>query len=114
VKPEISEALGSTLAAYRRQLELLFGPRVVSIRLFGSQARGDASPDSDADVAVVIRGLTDLERGQAIDLALEAWRSAGRKGPLISPLVWSDTEHADRRGSECQIALDVEREGIAL
>ena len=106
--------LRATLAAYRRLLERELGDRVQELRLFGSRARGDAEPDSDADVAVVVRGLTEMERGQVIDLALEAWREAGRRGPLLSPVVWSSEEFADRLGAERRIALDVMREGIPI
>ena len=32
----------------------------VKVILFGSQARGDAGPDSDVDLLVVMEGVTDL------------------------------------------------------
>jgi len=32
-----------------------YGPHVVSVTLFGSKARGDAGPDSDLDLLVVLR-----------------------------------------------------------
>lgn len=102
------------LAAYSRLLESRFGIRLQTIRLFGSRARGDAEPDSDADVAVVVRGLRDAERVEAIDMALDAWREVGRCGPIISPLVWSDTAEADRLAAERRIALDILREGILV
>ena len=69
---------------------------------------------SDADVSVIVDGLRDEERAMAIDLAMAAWRNAGCRGPLISPLPWSDAEHAARRDAERRIALDIDREGIPL
>ena len=44
------KALDDYVAAVRRH----YGPRLVDIFIFGSRARGDARPDSDADVAVII------------------------------------------------------------
>jgi hypothetical protein len=47
-------------AAYRpivQALERSFGERLKTVVLFGSQARGDARPDSDHDLFVVIEGL---------------------------------------------------------
>jgi predicted nucleotidyltransferase len=109
----LPEEVRPVLAAYRALLTERFGPRLLSLRLFGSRARGDAAPDSDADVVVVVRGLDDAGRALAIDLAFEAWCSIGRQGPVPSPLVWSEAEEADRLALERRIALDVQREGIA-
>jgi predicted nucleotidyltransferase len=108
------EELRGVLERYRALLVSRFGDRVLAIRLFGSRARGDASEESDADVCVVVRDLTEPERSVAIDLAFEAWAESTRSGPLLSPLVWSDTERADRLAAERRIALDVEEEGISI
>jgi predicted nucleotidyltransferase len=43
------------LAGIRR----LYGDRLVRIVLFGSRARGEERPESDYDIAVVIRDLED-------------------------------------------------------
>lgn len=84
----------------------------MALRVFGSHARGDADEDSDIDVAVIVRELTESERTEAIDLALAAWKVARCTGPL-SPLVWSDVELADRVHSERRIAHDILDEGVA-
>jgi predicted nucleotidyltransferase len=44
----------------RRGLESLYGDRLARLVLFGSQARGDAAPDSDIDVLVVLKGTVDV------------------------------------------------------
>lgn len=41
-----------------RELKKIYGPRLKKIVLFGSYARGEAAPDSDMDILVV---LNDLE-----------------------------------------------------
>ena len=43
------------LHAYRKLLETQFPEDVAEISIFGSKARGEARPDSDLDVLVVIR-----------------------------------------------------------
>lgn len=44
------KAIDMFIAAVRRH----YDPRLVDIMLFGSRARGDAGPDSDADLVVVL------------------------------------------------------------
>jgi hypothetical protein len=110
----ISPQLGRSLAAYRALLEREFGARLLEVRLFGSQARGDAGPESDADVAVIVREMTDPEMVRVIDLAYAAWSQQGHAGPMIAPLPWSDAEYAACLGREKRIALDVRDEGVPV
>lgn len=49
--------LDTILSKLRRRLERLYGPNLVSLRLYGSQARGEGVPGSDIDVLVVLRTL---------------------------------------------------------
>jgi predicted nucleotidyltransferase len=46
--------LDEVLRELKRELEALYGERLKGLYLFGSYARGDAEPDSDVDVAVVL------------------------------------------------------------
>jgi antitoxin ChpS len=50
----------SALRELDRKLRQRFGRRYLKLMLFGSRARGDSVPESDADVAVILRGrITD-------------------------------------------------------
>jgi len=52
----MTAALHEILREFRHGLERIYGPRLAGLVLFGSQARGDALPDSDIDVMVVLHG----------------------------------------------------------
>ena len=47
------------LKRFRSALAEIYGDRIDQIVLFGSRARGDATPESDYDVAVFLKALPD-------------------------------------------------------
>lgn len=52
--PPDDAAVDQAVADFTRALQQMYGDRVKGIYLFGSRARGDHTPESDADVAVVL------------------------------------------------------------
>src|SRR5438445_516464 len=78
----LSPALRDILAAYAARLAARFGPRLRMVRLFGSFARGEATEDSDVDVAVIVEGLARegpaewSQRGRCFTLGSDRERRA--------------------------------------
>ena len=70
------------LKRFRAVLDALYGDRIERVVLFGSRARGDARADSDYDVAVFLKNLTDqsLERDRLADIS-----TAPRAGVSSTP-----------------------------
>jgi predicted nucleotidyltransferase len=70
----MSRKVRGVLAELRHRLEELYGDRLVRLVLFGSQARGTASTDSDVDVLVVLRGpvapSTEIHRASPVTAAV--------------------------------------------
>ena len=62
------------LKKLRAALDDVYGDRIERVVLYGSRARGDALPESDYDVAVFLKDLTDtwpeVRRIVAIQLAI--------------------------------------------
>ncbi|MHC5719371.1 MAG: nucleotidyltransferase domain-containing protein [Nostoc sp.] len=52
----MSKELAEILQRLKTCLREIYGDRLVKMVLFGSQARGEASTDSDIDVLVVLKG----------------------------------------------------------
>ena len=67
------------LTRFRAALDRVYGERVERVVLFGSRARGDARPDSDYDVAVFLKDLTDRweEVDRIADIATDIMDETG-------------------------------------
>jgi predicted nucleotidyltransferase len=61
----VNDKLQTILTELRSQFEILYGDRLTQMVLYGSQARGDAHPDSDIDVLVVLKAPVQI--GEEID-----------------------------------------------
>ncbi len=103
--------LPQILAELKSALDKLYGERLVRVILYGSQARGDALPDSDIDILVVLQGdisdYVEMDRISYITSPLGIKHSA-----LISTLVMSEDEFD--RHKDWSFLTNVRQEGIAL
>ena len=67
------------LTHFRAAVSQIYGERVERVVLFGSRARGDAQPDSDYDVAVFLRDMSDrmAEMNRLADLSTDILDETG-------------------------------------
>ena len=102
--------LETVLRDYRARLEQIYGPRLARLGLFRSRARGDAEPDSDIDVMIVLEGSFDrrVEGERTIALAAEL---SLRYDTVIMPL-FADAE--TYRRSDYSFYENVRREGLPI
>jgi predicted nucleotidyltransferase len=99
-----------TVQEFAARLRSRFGARVQWVRLYGSYARGDATPDSDVDVLAIVRGLSWREKGEAIDLAFDVSMA---RDLHVSPVVMAEADFERLVSLESAFASNVLREGIA-
>ena len=76
------------LDRFKALLSKQFG--VHRIILFGSRARGDADPQSDMDVAVVLDGVADDETRDIVSDC--AWEAGFDRGIVVVPVVFGRQE----------------------
>jgi predicted nucleotidyltransferase len=87
--------------------------RVLDIRVFGSRTRGEARPDSDLDIIVLLDEASLRDRNQISDLGSDLLLSMDLPFP-IAPRVMAK-EHFERlKTLERLFAADKERDGIPL
>ena len=79
--------------------------------LFGSRARGDAEPDSDMDVLVIVDDLTEEMEDYISECA---WEAGFERGIVVVPVAFSrnDWENGPERYS--LLAEAIKSEGVYL
>jgi len=102
-------------AALRELVERLqerYGPSLVTVKLFGSKARGDFDADSDVDVLVVVQTADDWEAqreisgiGYGIDLKYEV---------LLSELAMTIKRYNQHRRYRSPLYRNLVKEGVNL
>ncbi|MFT5366128.1 MAG: putative nucleotidyltransferase [Candidatus Latescibacterota bacterium] len=94
----------------RKQLETFYGDRLAHLVLFGSRARGDAEPDSDIDLLVVLHGPvsagTEIERTSFIvsDLCLE--------NDVVIGCIFMDNDRYEHKNGP--LLRNIRKEGILV
>jgi uncharacterized protein len=80
------------------------------IYLFGSAARGDAGPDSDYDLMIIVPDSTPRDRRDPGP----AYRALWRLGAAIDPVVWTRSQFESRLHLRASLPATIQREGKLL
>jgi uncharacterized protein len=115
---ELSDLLGieraevtAAIAAYVQQVTSRFPQEIISITLYGSQARGEAGPESDIDLFIVVRSDTPGLREALADLA---WEVQFEHDVVISDIICSLDQLHQMQTKRFPYYRGIAREGILL
>lgn len=82
------------LGGFYQALVDLYGPVLDRVVLFGSRARGDATPDSDYDVAVFLKEMGD-RRAEWFRLADLRLRFLDEGGPFFEAIPFRASDYGE-------------------
>jgi uncharacterized protein len=105
----VAMSLHGPITSFSRAVRASYGRRVERIVMFGSQVRGDASADSDVDIAVFLHGLVDRQAEISRLLHIERATLAD-DGPIFDIVPLPAGAWADRT----TFMHELRREGIDL
>lgn len=107
----LTERERETLLEFLEQLRDHLDGTVQEVVLFGSRARGEAQPESDMDVLVVL-SEADLATSKLVrHLAVEVWL---RHGIYVSTRVWSQAHWRMLEELQTLLYQNIRRDGIDL
>jgi predicted nucleotidyltransferase len=106
-RPEVRAAI----AAYVQRVVTDYSNEIISITLYGSQARGEASPESDIDLFIVVRHNISTLRRALTDLA---WQVQFEHDVIISDVIRSVDQLSHMKAKRFPYYQSIEREGILL
>ena len=92
LRPPTDAEVDHALLRFAADVRSHYGYRLEGLYLFGSRARGDHTPESDADVAVVLRDGDWEEWIERRVLNGFAYEAGFDSGAVIQPWPFSDTQ----------------------
>jgi hypothetical protein len=110
--PELSGAFDphEIAADVARELQQLYGDRLKSVLLFGSWARGDAHPESDIDLLVVLDGVDSVwDELRRMDPVL--WRRSLESDTVVTVL---PVAAGDLEGGKSPLLVRARAEGLPV
>ncbi len=92
-----------------------YGDRLKGLVVFGSRARGDASPDSDLDVAVILSGESIERYQELMALADIAYDAIVETGIEVQPWAVSSGEWDDpEKHTNPYLVRAMRRDGLSV
>jgi len=98
------------LKEFRAEIEKLYGKRLKNLLIYGSQARGDNTEESDVDVLVVLKG--EVIPGKEIDKMIDIITEMNLKyNILLSVYPISDKDYSTVNSP---LLMNIRKEGVLI
>ncbi len=104
------EKLKRILSELLEGLKHIFGNHLAHVYLYGSQARGDARPDSDIDVLIVLNG--DFDYGDVLSRTLDLTASLSLEYDVVISRAFVSKERFEYEMSP--FLMNVRREAVPI
>ena len=106
----MNSTLQPILHHLKQNLTEFYGDRLIHLTLFGSQARGDQSPESDIDVLVVLR--SPLNPGEEIKRTGKIVADLSLDHDVVISCIFMDEAHYQTRNNN--LLRNIRKEGVLL
>ena len=107
---QVDQKIQLLLSELHSELQKLYGDRLVKLVLYGSHARGEANPDSDIDVMVVLKPPVS-STSEILNMAEITTALSLKYQELISILPISEIDFYDKQTS---LLYFVRQEGLTV
>lgn len=115
LRPPTNDEVAGALARFAAQVRGRYGERVRGVYLFGSRARRDHKPDSDADVAIVLADGDWRFWDEKMDLVDLAFNIGVEHRLYVQPWPFSESEWRDpERSPRAALVRSARRDAQAI
>jgi predicted nucleotidyltransferase len=111
IRMRLSSSEKAWLKAYREELAAKYANCVKEVIVFGSKARGEAGPDSDFDVLLIV---TNGASARKRDLRRVGYLLAAATDVVPSIMAYTEQEWDARKQSCSPFRANVERDGVRV